>query len=188
VEDVVGYKTLGHCFFLEDGNELDNVFVHNLGLVTLPGSLLPSERDARMCLELSVGARRYQHAPDIDKHCMYALSLELLERLKLFMGNTSQSYLLHGITVLPATRHRWTCLALTPARQSVTYSGGMEGSVDFGSWLYWHFNGYFICDDILYAVKIVAIFTRYSTKVQNEFRACFKFPGGMFLPRIGKIG
>jgi len=67
---VVAYKTLGHCFFLEDGNERDNVLADNLGLVTRPGSLLPSERNARMCVELSVGARRYQHVPDVDKHCM----------------------------------------------------------------------------------------------------------------------
>jgi len=33
-------------------------------------------------------------------------------------------------TVLPATRHRWTCPALTPAMQAstqFTYPGGMEG-------------------------------------------------------------
>jgi len=72
VEDVVGYDTLGHCFFLEDGNERDNVFVHNVGLVTRPGSLLPSDRDATMCTELSVAARRFRHVPDTDTECMYA--------------------------------------------------------------------------------------------------------------------
>jgi len=33
-------------------------------------------------------------------------------------------------TVLPATRHRWTCPALTPAKKAstrFTYPGGMEG-------------------------------------------------------------
>lgn len=49
VKDVVGYNTLGHCFFLEDGNELDNQLIHNLGLVTKPGSLLPADRTSDMC-------------------------------------------------------------------------------------------------------------------------------------------
>ena len=71
MEDVVGYNTLGHCFFLEDGNERDNVLIHNLGLVTKPGSLLPSDRDAAMCAGLSVGARRFRYVPDADKECMY---------------------------------------------------------------------------------------------------------------------
>jgi len=52
------------------------------------------------------------------------------------MRNPSQSYgVLFAIwdhTVLPATRHKWTC----PARQAgarFTYPGGMEGWVDLGS-------------------------------------------------------
>jgi len=39
----------------------------------------------------------------------------------------------HGNTVLPATRHKWTHPALTPAIQAgtqFTYPGGMEGWVD----------------------------------------------------------
>jgi len=39
-------------------------------------------------------------------------------------------------TVLPATRHKWTCPAITPANQAGTrfiYTGGMEGWVDLGS-------------------------------------------------------
>jgi len=73
---VVGYDTLGHCFFLEDGNERDNVFVHNLGLVTRPGSLLPADRDATMCTELSAAARRFQHVPDTDAECMYVSKVD----------------------------------------------------------------------------------------------------------------
>jgi len=49
-------------------------------------------------------------------------------------GNPSQSYGDH--TVLPATRHKWTRPALTPASQAgtwFTYPGGMEGWVDLGS-------------------------------------------------------
>jgi len=59
------------------------------------------------------------------------------------IGNPSQSYgaspAVCDHAVLPAARHRWTRLALTPAREACTwftYSGGMEGWVDLGGWLY----------------------------------------------------
>jgi len=58
------------------------------------------------------------------------------------MGNPSQSYterhLPYAITVLPATGHRWTRPAITPAKQAgtwFTYPGRMEGWVDLGSFL-----------------------------------------------------
>src|SRR6185295_12637849 len=34
VENNVTYNNIGHCFFLEDGVEHDNKFVHNLGILT----------------------------------------------------------------------------------------------------------------------------------------------------------
>ena len=34
IENNVTYNTIGHCFFLEDGVEHDNQFVHNLGILT----------------------------------------------------------------------------------------------------------------------------------------------------------
>ncbi|MBN9118200.1 MAG: G8 domain-containing protein [Planctomycetes bacterium] len=43
VRDVVGYKTVGHGFFLEDGTEVHNVFDRNLGAVVLPGKPLPKQ-------------------------------------------------------------------------------------------------------------------------------------------------
>ncbi|XP_061409351.1 cell migration-inducing and hyaluronan-binding protein-like [Lethenteron reissneri] len=49
VEDVVGYDILGHCFFLEDGPEQRNTLRHCVGLLVKPGSLLPSDRDGKMC-------------------------------------------------------------------------------------------------------------------------------------------
>ncbi|XP_066283939.1 inactive cell surface hyaluronidase CEMIP2-like [Branchiostoma lanceolatum] len=49
VQDTVGYDTLGHCYFLEDGVEQRNVLDHNLGLVTRAGTLLPTDRDDNMC-------------------------------------------------------------------------------------------------------------------------------------------
>ena len=57
-------------------------------------------------------------------------------------GNTSHGYgvslAIWDRTVLPATRHKWTHPALTPAIQAGTrfiYPGGMEGWVDLSGWL-----------------------------------------------------
>ena len=70
VSDVVGYNVIGHCFFLEDGNEQDNRLIHNLGLVTKPGSLLPADRDEAMCLGLTQSGT-YNYTPIASQECMY---------------------------------------------------------------------------------------------------------------------
>uniref|UniRef100_A0ABM5FSC6 hyaluronoglucosaminidase n=1 Tax=Pogona vitticeps TaxID=103695 RepID=A0ABM5FSC6_9SAUR len=49
IKDTIGYDTLGHCFFLEDGIEQRNTLFHNLGLLTKPGTLLPTDRNSTMC-------------------------------------------------------------------------------------------------------------------------------------------
>ncbi|CAJ0942299.1 unnamed protein product [Ranitomeya imitator] len=49
ITDTIGYDTLGHCFFLEDGIEQRNTLFHNLGLVTKPGTLLPTDRNNSVC-------------------------------------------------------------------------------------------------------------------------------------------
>jgi len=61
----------------------------------------------------------------------------------LWIGNPSQSYgaspAIWDHTVLPATRHGWTCPALTPAIQAstrFTYPRATEGWVDLGGLLY----------------------------------------------------
>uniref|UniRef100_A0AAY5EAM1 hyaluronoglucosaminidase n=1 Tax=Electrophorus electricus TaxID=8005 RepID=A0AAY5EAM1_ELEEL len=68
VRDTVGYDTLGHCFFLEDGIEQRNVFFHNLGLVTRPGTILPTDRNDTMCTEIR--DRVYKgHVPSPATEC-----------------------------------------------------------------------------------------------------------------------
>uniref|UniRef100_A0A3Q1H0Y1 hyaluronoglucosaminidase n=1 Tax=Anabas testudineus TaxID=64144 RepID=A0A3Q1H0Y1_ANATE len=52
VKDTLGYNTLGHCFFLEDGIEQRNTFYHNLGLLTQPGTLLPTDRNETLCTSI----------------------------------------------------------------------------------------------------------------------------------------
>ncbi|XP_078386603.1 cell surface hyaluronidase CEMIP2-like isoform X2 [Cetorhinus maximus] len=52
VKDTIGYDTLGHCFFLEDGVEQRNILYHNLGLLTKPGTILPSDRNEIMCTSI----------------------------------------------------------------------------------------------------------------------------------------
>uniref|UniRef100_A0A4W3GXB8 hyaluronoglucosaminidase n=1 Tax=Callorhinchus milii TaxID=7868 RepID=A0A4W3GXB8_CALMI len=56
VKDVVGYNTLGHCFFTEDGAEERNTFDHCLGLLVKAGTLLPSDRNNQMCRFITEGA------------------------------------------------------------------------------------------------------------------------------------
>ncbi|XP_072420918.1 cell surface hyaluronidase CEMIP2-like isoform X3 [Chiloscyllium punctatum] len=52
VKHTIGYDTLGHCFFLEDGVEQRNILYHNLGLLTKPGTILPSDRNEIMCVTI----------------------------------------------------------------------------------------------------------------------------------------
>lgn len=52
VKNTLGYDTLGHCFFLEDGIEQRNTFYHNLGLLTRPGTLLPTDRNETACISI----------------------------------------------------------------------------------------------------------------------------------------
>ncbi|XP_067827723.1 inactive cell surface hyaluronidase CEMIP2-like isoform X2 [Heptranchias perlo] len=52
VKDTIGYDTLGHCFFLEDGVEQRNILYHNLGLLTKAGTILPSDRNEIMCVSI----------------------------------------------------------------------------------------------------------------------------------------
>nr|XP_033475597.1 cell surface hyaluronidase isoform X1 [Epinephelus lanceolatus] len=52
VKNTIGYDTLGHCFFLEDGIEQRNTFFHNLGLLTRPGTLLPTDRNETLCTSI----------------------------------------------------------------------------------------------------------------------------------------
>jgi len=43
VQDNVAYNTKGHCYFLEDGVEEGNQFIHNLGVYTRAGATLDSD-------------------------------------------------------------------------------------------------------------------------------------------------
>ena len=43
VRDCVGYKSIGHGFFLEDGTETNNILDHNLAVLVAPGKTLPKQ-------------------------------------------------------------------------------------------------------------------------------------------------
>lgn len=43
VRDCVGYRSIGHGYFLEDGTETNNVLDHNLAVMVLPGNALPKQ-------------------------------------------------------------------------------------------------------------------------------------------------
>ena len=48
VENNIAYRHLGHCFFLEDGGEQHNKLIGNLGLGTMPGTLLPTDKKSKV--------------------------------------------------------------------------------------------------------------------------------------------
>ena len=70
VENNVTYNTVGHCFFLEDGVETGNQFVHNLAILTKchptqalrPDKPRPVRSDGRH--ELQYGRPGRQGHPD----------------------------------------------------------------------------------------------------------------------------
>jgi len=43
------YDTMGHCYFLEDGSEQRNDFESNVGLLTKPGFIIPTDRSCEVC-------------------------------------------------------------------------------------------------------------------------------------------
>jgi len=43
VENAVGYKSVGHGFFLEDGTEENNTLVNDLSILNLPGKIRPDD-------------------------------------------------------------------------------------------------------------------------------------------------
>lgn len=73
IKDTIGFDTLGHCFFLEDGVEQRNILFHNLGLLTKPGTLLPTDRNSSMCTIMRDGVfGNYIPVPTTD--CMWVIS------------------------------------------------------------------------------------------------------------------
>uniref|UniRef100_A0A8D0BWU0 hyaluronoglucosaminidase n=1 Tax=Salvator merianae TaxID=96440 RepID=A0A8D0BWU0_SALMN len=69
VKDTIGYDTLGHCFFLEDGTEQRNTFHHNLGLLTKAGTILPTDRNEAMCLSMRKNVYK-DYIPIPSSDCM----------------------------------------------------------------------------------------------------------------------
>ena len=43
VRECVGYRSVGHGFFLEDGTEVENILDHNLAVQALEGKPLPEQ-------------------------------------------------------------------------------------------------------------------------------------------------
>lgn len=46
IENTIGYKSIGHGFFMEDGTEENNTLVNDLAITTLPGKLRPDDGGA----------------------------------------------------------------------------------------------------------------------------------------------
>ncbi|XP_069480268.1 inactive cell surface hyaluronidase CEMIP2-like isoform X2 [Ambystoma mexicanum] len=88
VKDTIGYDTLGHCFFLEDGVEQRNTFDHNLGLLTKPGTLLPTDRSESMCLAMRSNVfGSYVPVPSTD--CMAVSTFWIANPNNTLIGNAA---------------------------------------------------------------------------------------------------
>jgi hypothetical protein len=46
IENTVGYKSIGHGFFMEDGTEENNTLMNDLAILTLPGKIRPDDGGA----------------------------------------------------------------------------------------------------------------------------------------------
>uniref|UniRef100_H3CZP7 hyaluronoglucosaminidase n=1 Tax=Tetraodon nigroviridis TaxID=99883 RepID=H3CZP7_TETNG len=78
VKNTLGYDTLGHCFFLEDGIEQRNTFFHNLGLLTRPGTLLPTDRNETLCT--SIRDKVYKgYTPSPSTECKFVISKTIIK-------------------------------------------------------------------------------------------------------------
>ncbi|EGC32284.1 hypothetical protein DICPUDRAFT_98926 [Dictyostelium purpureum] len=49
VNNNIGFDSIGHCYMLCDGIEMDNIITNNLGLLTKAGLLFPHDRSCEMC-------------------------------------------------------------------------------------------------------------------------------------------
>uniref|UniRef100_A0A8C7F7E1 hyaluronoglucosaminidase n=1 Tax=Oncorhynchus kisutch TaxID=8019 RepID=A0A8C7F7E1_ONCKI len=112
VKDTVGYDTLGHCFFLEDGMEQRNTFFHNLGLVTRPGTLLPTDRNETMCTSIRDKVyKNYTPSPSMeckaskyisstgDSHGLFPETRAELTPLGIFYNNRVHSNFKAGLFI-----------------------------------------------------------------------------------------
>ena len=61
IENNVTYNTVGHCFFLEDGIETGNQFVHNLGIQTICHPTLPCEPTNLTIAHQSPAGQKSEH-------------------------------------------------------------------------------------------------------------------------------
>eukprot|EP00058_Branchiostoma_floridae_P009244 XP_002594732.1 hypothetical protein BRAFLDRAFT_81182 [Branchiostoma floridae] len=96
VQDTVGYDTLGHCFFLEDGVEQRNVLDHNLGLVTRAGTLLPTDRDDNMCRSMR-DAVYGDYIPDVKGDCRAVTTFWITHPNNVLTNNAAAGSLHTGI-------------------------------------------------------------------------------------------
>ncbi|XP_078237192.1 cell surface hyaluronidase CEMIP2-like [Pogona vitticeps] len=99
VKDTIGYDTLGHCFFLEDGTEQRNTFSHNLALLTKAGTILPTDRDEAMCLALRDGVYG-DYIPVPSKDCTAVSSFWIAHPNNNLIDNSAAGALHVGIWYL----------------------------------------------------------------------------------------
>src|SRR5689334_1285817 len=61
VEGCTAFNSKGHCYFVEDGNEMDNTFLNNLGINAMPSNnegMLPSDTVLSMLHSFLISLRK----------------------------------------------------------------------------------------------------------------------------------
>lgn len=91
VKNNVGYNAIGHGFFLEAGNEFDNVFDHNIGIKTLRGNLISSDGQAAVFWSMNpmnsytnnVAVDGWYYGYDFNIPSLFVVPTDLNEKINL---------------------------------------------------------------------------------------------------------
>ena len=103
VKNNVGYNCIGHGYFLEDGFEINNHIIDNLGVLVKPGIILPSERHHSICTITGDGYPGKTWNP--SKACA-GLSVFWLSNIQNFFDGNAAVGGHNGIWSFTHTNHR----------------------------------------------------------------------------------
>lgn len=146
VQDVVAYNTKGHCYFLEDGVEKNNRFIHNLGVWTRDGATIPSDREpATFWITNPNNTYERNAAAGSEAFGFWFFFLDAptglsedqdvqpnTTALKKFDKNTSHSNLSHGITL---DGHGFGSVSFNPPKTALLTRVTSYKNVNNGIWM-----------------------------------------------------
>lgn len=146
VEDNVAFNTKGHCYFLEDGVEQDNQFIHNLGAYTRAGATIETdEKPATFWITNPQNSYTDNSAAGsegfgywffvLDAPTGMSETEEIVPRtlrLQRFNHNTTHSNVLHGLSV---DGHGFDSVYYMPTKTAVFKNVTAYKNQQTGIWL-----------------------------------------------------